>query len=134
VLTQWLALLRSEGVAFYALQYGDIASELEALRKQSGVNVMHPGGAIDDIEELAAIISTLDLVISIDNTVAHLAGALGKPVWTLLPGSPEWRYPRHGDSMPWYPSMRLFRRACGEGWEPVLARVTQELAGVERKG
>ena len=128
VLSQWLHLLRSEGAAFYALQYGDIAGELEELRVQSGVSVTHIGGAADDIDELAAIISALDLVISIDNTVAHLAGALGKPVWTLLSCSPEWRYPRQGDVMPWYPSLRPYRRGYGEGWEPVFERVTKDLA------
>jgi tetratricopeptide (TPR) repeat protein len=131
-LSQWLPLLRSADVAFYALQYGDIAGELEELRVQSGINVGHLGGAVENIDELAAIIGALDLVISIDNTVAHVAGALGKPVWTLLPGSPEWRYPRHGDVMPWYPSMRLYRCIRGGGWEPVFAQVTHDLAGLRR--
>lgn len=129
-LPQWLPLLRTEGAAFYALQYGDITAELAEMRVQSGVTVTDLGNAVDDLDELAAIISALDLVISVDNTVAHLAGALGKPVWTLLPCSPEWRYPRHGDAMPWYPSMRLFHRARDEGWEPVMDRVTRKLAGV----
>ena len=133
-LSQWQPMLRGAGAAFYALQYGDIGAELDALHDQSGVNVYRLGSAVDDMDELAAIICELDLVISIDNTVAHLAGALGKPVWTLLPCSPEWRYPRGGDDMPWYPSMRLFRRDRGEGWEPVFARVARELAGVPRVG
>jgi ADP-heptose:LPS heptosyltransferase len=71
------------------------------------------------------VLSALDLVITVDNTVSHLAGALGIPVWTLLPSSPEWRYPRSGETMPWYPSMRLFRRAPGENWEPVMTRVLE---------
>jgi Tfp pilus assembly protein PilF len=132
-LPQWLPLLRSEGATFCALQYGNIAAELEELRVQSGVTVAHLGNAVDDLDELAAIISALDLVISVDNTVAHLAGALGKPAWTLLPCSPEWRYPLHGDVMPWYPSMRLFHRARGENWEPLIDRVAGELASAARE-
>ena len=127
-LPQWLPLLRRQGAVFYALQYGDIARELADLRVQGGVTVMELGDAVHDLDKLAAIISALDLVVSVDNTIAHLAGALGKPVWTLLPESPEWRYPRRGAAMPWYSSMRLFHRGCGEGWEPVIERVTMELA------
>ena len=128
----WAPLLRTDPVAFYALQYGDISPELEALRLQSGVAVAYPGSAIHDLDELAALISALDLVISIDSTTSHLAGALGKPVWTLLPCSPEWRYPRSGESMLWYPSMRLFHRTLGEGWEPILGRVAVELSNSVR--
>ena len=129
-LPQWLPLLRQQGAMFYALQYGDIAREVEEVRVAGGVLVMQLGDAVHDLDELAAIISALDLVVSVDNTVAHLAGALGKTVWALLPASPEWRYPRRGAAMPWYPSMRLFHRGCGEGWEPVIDRVTIELADI----
>jgi tetratricopeptide (TPR) repeat protein len=131
-LPQWQPLLRSAGATFYALQYGDIAAELDALRVGHGVNLERLGDATDDLDELAAIISSLDLVISVDNTVAHLAGALGKPVWTLLACSPEWRYPRYGSAMPWYPAMRLYHRARGGSWEDVMARVAGDLAGVTR--
>ena len=123
----WTPLLRSQGAAYYALQYGDVAAELEDLRTESGITVNQLGTAVDDLDELAAIIDALDLIISIDNTVAHLAGALGKEVWTLLPESPEWRYPRSGAAMPWYPSMRLIHRMPGEDWEPVIGRVALEL-------
>jgi tetratricopeptide (TPR) repeat protein len=126
-LPQWAPLLRNQRVAFYALQYGDIAAELAALRGAAGATVKHLGKAIDDLDELAALIGALDLVISVDNTVAHLAGALGRPVWTLLPESPEWRYPRSGADMPWYPSMQLIRRMPGEDWESVIGRVAAAL-------
>ena len=127
-LPQWLPSLSVPGIAFHALQYGDIAGELEEVRRLGGASIGEFGDAIQDLDELAAIISSLDLVLSIDNTVAHLAGALGTTVWTLLPESPEWRYPRRGSAMPWYPSMRLFHRGVGEGWEPVIERVAAELA------
>lgn len=133
-LPQWLPILHSAGATFCALQYGDIAAELEDLRVQSGQTVTQLGAAVNDPDELAAIIGALDLVISIDNSVAHVAGALGQTVWTLLPDSPEWRYPRRGTAMPWYPSMRLFRRAGGETWAPVIERVAAELAGFAARG
>lgn len=129
-LPQWLPLLSSSCATFCALQYGDISAELEGLRAQSGKTVAHLGAAVNDLDELAAIIGALDLVITIDNTIAHVAGALGQTVWTLLPECPEWRYPRHGAAMPWYPSMRLFHRAVAESWEPVIGRVAAELAGL----
>jgi len=67
--------------------------------------------ACSDIDELAAVIAALDLTITVANTLAHLGGALGKPTWVLLSPTPEWRYPRAGPRMPWYPSLRLYRRA-----------------------
>ena len=128
-LPQWASVLRHKDVAFYALQYGDIAAELEDLHVRSDAIVKCLDSAVDDLDELAAIIGALDLVISVDNTVSHLAGALGQPVWTLLPDSPEWRYPRSGNAMPWYPSMRLVHRRPGESWEPAIERVAIALAG-----
>ncbi len=129
-LALWTLVLRAQGAEFVALQYGDIDAELAAANVESAVGITHLGKAIDSIDELAAIIGALDLVISVDNTVAHLAGALGKTVWTLLPRSPEWRYPRSGEAMPWYPSMRLIHRAQYETWDAVLARVARELADI----
>ena len=124
----WAPLVGNDRAAFYALQYGDIAAELADFRGGSGASVMHLGSAVDDLDELAAIIGALDLVISVDNTVAHLAGALGKPVWSLLSCSPEWRYPRSGEAMPWYPSMRLFHRAPAEARQRIIERVAGQLA------
>ncbi len=123
----WLPLLRQRDVAFYVLQYGDIAAELAELSARFGISIQYPGNAIDDLDELAAIIGALDLVISVDNTVAHLAGALGQAVWTLLPFSPEWRYPRRGETMPWYPSARLFRQWHPRDWATVIDNVALEL-------
>lgn len=119
----WLALLAQPGVDFVSLQYGDIASEIAQVRDQHGVMVRSFGDDIADINELAAAITALDLVISVDTTVVHLAGALGHPVWVLLPSAPEWRYPRSGATMPWYPSARLFRQAKPREWAPVISSV-----------
>jgi len=119
----WLPLLKQREAVFYSLQYGDTKPELAQLRDQHGVSVRHLGEDTDDLDELAAIICALDLVVSVDNTVAHLAGALGQAVWTLLPYSAEWRYPRSGEAMTWYPSARLFRQAQPREWLPVMERV-----------
>ena len=89
---------------------------------------LDPMGDVDDYEDTAAIIDQLDLVISVCTSVAHLAGALGKTVWTLLSAYPDWRWliTRAEDS-PWYPTMRLFRQPVLGDWEPAIAAVRQAL-------
>jgi len=71
--------------------------------------------------------ANLDLVISIDTSIVHLAGALGRPVWALLSASPDWRWLLEGSSCPWYPTMRLFRQAEKGNWIAVLLRIAEEL-------
>ena len=73
---------------------------------------------LTDFAETAALVDTLDLVISVDTSVAHLAGALGRPVWMLLPRVPDWRWLLERDDCPWYPSARLFRQARPETGRP----------------
>jgi hypothetical protein len=81
-----------------------------------------------DFMDTARIVADLDLVISVDTSVAHLAGALGKPVWILLPArATDWRWLRGRDDSPWYPTARLFRQRTPGDWEPVLRRVEQAL-------
>ena len=75
----------------------------------------------------AKIIEDLDLVITVDTSIAHLAGAMGKPVWILLSFAPDWRWGQEGDSSPWYPTARLFRQNYGEAWNDVISRLSQEL-------
>jgi tetratricopeptide (TPR) repeat protein len=84
---------------------------------------------IADFSDTAAFMAELDLIISVDTATAHLAGALGVPVWTLLAFSPDWRWGTSGESTPWYPTMRLFRlQTTTEPWEVVIQRITAELA------
>ena len=126
-LEQWLALLTQPGMDFVSLQYGDTASDLARLRGGYGMAIDDFSIELADLDELAAAIGALDLVISVDNTVAHLAGALGQSVWILLTSSPEWRYLRQGAQMPWYPSARLFRQPQPRAWQPVLEQVADAL-------
>ena len=83
---------------------------------------------LTDYAETAALIANLDLVVTVDTSVAHLAGALGKPVWILLPHAPDWRWQLGRDDSPWYRSARLFRQATAGDWFGPLNRVAAELA------
>ncbi len=84
--------------------------------------------AIEDFDDTAAILSAVDLVITSDTSVAHLAGALGKPVWVLLQHVADWRWLRERGDNPWYPTARLFRQPKIDDWESVIGRVKDELA------
>jgi ADP-heptose:LPS heptosyltransferase len=75
------------------------------------------------------VIDGLDLIITVDTAVAHLAGALAKPVWTLLPEVPDWRWGLTDPTTPWYPSMRLFRQDRRGDWAGVMGRVSEALLG-----
>jgi hypothetical protein len=84
-------------------------------------------GGSNDVWQLARGMQALDLVITVDSMPAHLAGALGVPVWTLLHVEPDWRWMDGREDCPWYPTMRLFRQQRAGEWEPVIARVVREL-------
>ncbi len=81
------------------------------------------GDELTDFADTAAVISNLDLVVSVDTAVLHLAGAMGKEVWGLLPFDPDWRWLRERDDSPWYTTMRLFRQSEAGDWADVLGRV-----------
>jgi tetratricopeptide (TPR) repeat protein len=127
-LEQWLPILATPGVRFVSLQYtADAGAAVTALHQQHGIRIEHWAEAIDDYEETAAITCALDLVISVCTAVIHLGGALGRPVWVMAPYSPEWRYGFSGDTMPWYPSVRIFRQPAFGVWDPVTTSVAAEL-------
>jgi len=121
-----------EGVDFYSIQWGPRAAELEPHLKQSNVHSMTD--KLTDFAETAAIIDQVDLVISIDTSVAHLAGALGKPVWTILPFGGEWRWLFRREDTPWYPNMRLFRQRILGDWRPVFLRIRAALTQMAKTG
>lgn len=117
-------LLNIPNIQFFSLQKGRFTQEIKMVSPE---NVIDLDPHLDDFADTAAAIEALDLVISIDTAVAHLAGALGKPVWTLIPFPGEWRWLQRREDSPWYPTMRLFRQIKPEDWESVIARVAQEL-------
>ena len=102
------------------------ASE-QAENPPEGMQLINLDKEICDFSDTAAVIENLDLVISVDTAVAHLAGALGKPVWTLLPYISPWRWMINRDNSPWYPTMRLFRQPAHGDWESVIVKVKDEL-------
>ena len=110
---------------FVSLQK-DIRPEDAAVLKERTA-ILDFGNAIVDFSDTAALISQLDLVISVDTSVAHLAGALGKPVWILLTYFPDWRWLLGRDDSPWYPTARLFRQDKSRTWDGVIARANQAL-------
>ncbi|MBI4863418.1 MAG: tetratricopeptide repeat protein, partial [Candidatus Riflebacteria bacterium] len=113
------------GTAFFSLQKGAAAREL--LTAPAGVPFVDLGPELADFADTAAAIHHRDLVISVDTAVAHLAGAMARPVWTLLPFVPDWRWLLDREDSPWYPTMRLFRQPAAGDWPTVLERVRRQL-------
>jgi ADP-heptose:LPS heptosyltransferase len=120
-------LLSLAGIEFLSLQKDLRDGDRDILR--SNPHVMHLGDAMEDFSDTAAVISLVDLVITSDTSVAHLAGALGKPVWVLLQYVADWRWLLDRSDSPWYPTARLFRQPEIDDWESVIRRVKDELAG-----
>lgn len=119
-------LLEIEGAEFYSLQKG--SDELSSQKASAPRRIFDLGPQLTDFSATAAAIEQLDLVITIDTAVAHLAGALGKPVWVLLSFAPDWRWLLDRDDSPWYPTLRLFRQTTPGRWDEVIRRVSQELS------
>jgi ADP-heptose:LPS heptosyltransferase len=90
---------------------------------QGRSDLLHFGDELKSFSDTAALISNLDLIVSVDTSVAHLAGALAKPAWVLLPFIPDWRWLLDRDDSPWYPTARLFRQDETRQWDNVIARV-----------
>ena len=108
-------------VAFYSLQTGPAAGDIAAHGCEAFVTDI--AARINDFANTAAVIGQLDLVISVDTAVAHLAGALGKPVWVVVPHPGDWRWMMGRDDSPWYPTMRLFRQPAAGDWDAVIGEV-----------
>lgn len=114
------------GVEFYSLQKGDAASQ--AKNPPDRMRLTDWTDELSDFADTAALITNLDLVIAVDTAVAHLTGALGKPVWLLAPRVGDWRWPADRDDSAWYPTLRLFRQCATGQWDEVIARVARALA------
>jgi hypothetical protein len=119
------------GVCWYSLQVGPPAAEI-GLAPQGVIEDLSP--FLTDFAETAAAICQLDLVISVETAVAHLAGALGRPVWVPLTVIPAWRWMLGRDDSPWYPTMRLFRQRTPGDWSPVVEALAERLTGRVKAG
>lgn len=125
--THFLDLTSQPGARFISLQQGPRLQEMAA--SACPALVADLGTRLEDFADTAAAIEALDLVITVDTAVAHLAGALGKPTWVLLPFAPDWRWMTQREDSPWYPSLRLFRQPAPGDWDSVFTQVKTALAG-----
>ena len=123
-----LASIFDAGATFVVAQK-DIRPEDAAIIAARG-DILDFGDALNDFTDTAAMMANLDLVIAVDTSVAHLAGALGRPLWVLLPHTPDWRWLVDRDDSPWYPSARLFRQDATRDWTTVVARARDALAAL----
>ena len=114
-------LLGEQGIHWVSLQYDTRPEEIDAIRAQQGCSLHHWQEAIDDYDETAALVSSLDLVISVATSVVHLAGALGQTVWVLVNAVPRWCYMHSGVRLPWYASAQVFRQPKLGDWETPVA-------------
>jgi hypothetical protein len=121
---RWRPVLETRGVRWYSLQTDDRANESSQL---STVAMRDLSAQLTDFTETAAVIANLDLVITTDTSVAHLAGALGRPVWIAIKHVPDWRWLVEREDSPWYPSARLFRQRRAGDWDEVFHRIAAEL-------
>jgi tetratricopeptide (TPR) repeat protein len=129
MLEQWAKIFSLSGFHYINLQYGDCKEELKEVKEKLGITIhdWEDADPLKDLDDFAAQIAALDLIISVDNSTVHMAGSLGKPVWVLLPFVPDWRWMLNRDDSPWYPNMRLFRQPSPGDWESVIARIVKEL-------
>jgi tetratricopeptide (TPR) repeat protein len=124
-LAQLCALTEIPGATFYSLQKGPAAKDL--LDMPIDMNLIDLSGYLNDFADTAAALANLDLLVTVDTAVAHLAGAIGKPVWILLTHNPDWRWLLDREDSPWYPTARLIRQSVAGDWSPVIDRVHSEL-------
>ncbi|MEO6434959.1 MAG: tetratricopeptide repeat protein [Tepidisphaeraceae bacterium] len=125
-LADFAPLAAVAGVTFYSLQKGPPAAQ--ASEAPAGMRIVSLGDDLRDFADTAALLQCLDLLISVDTSVVHLAGALARPVWTLLARGPDWRWMLDRSDSPWYPTMRLFRQPRLRDWPAVMSAVANDLA------
>jgi Flp pilus assembly protein TadD len=135
-LDQWGPILKVSGARFMNLQYGECSGQLQAAYDSFGVRILEDKriNPLKDLESFADQVAAMDLVISVDNSTVHFAGALGVEVWTMLPNVPDWRWGLEGERTRWYLTMRLFRQQERGKWEPVISKVAEELVLLVKSG
>ena len=129
-LETFLSLLQIPGIRWISLQKGTAAGQIRAIQQilPQDCTLLDGSSQDRDFADTAALISNLDLVITTDTAVAHLAGALGKPLWILLPWQSDWRWMQSRATTPWYPKARLFRQSSPNNWAELIRRVAGQLA------
>ncbi len=124
-LVDFAPLGSAPGVRFFSLQKGDAVAQTDL--PPDGLAIESLDSELDDFADTAAAVANLDLVISVDTAVVHLAGAMGRPVWTLLPQVADWRWLIKREDSPWYPTMRLVRQQSVRGWPELMASLATDL-------
>jgi hypothetical protein len=124
-LTELGPIAELEGIALVSLQKGRGQAAIAAYFGRAPL--LNAGAMVADFCDTMAAIETLDLVLTVDTAVAHLAGAMRKPVWIMLPYAPDWRWLLDRDDSPWYPTARLFRQPRAGDWRSVVRRVADGL-------
>jgi tetratricopeptide (TPR) repeat protein len=117
-------LFEGSSASFISIQRDVRGDDAQTL---AGSRITHVGDQLEDFADTAAVLALCDLVITVDTAAAHLAGAMGRPVFVLVPFAPDWRWTLSGEATPWYPSARLFRQTKPDDWDDVIARVGAEL-------
>jgi hypothetical protein len=121
--------LAVSGSKLYSLQKEIPAEDQKVLQESD--RIVHFGS---DFADTAALVSLMDVVISVDSAIAHLAGALGRPVWIMLPFAPDWRWLLDRDDSPWYPTAKLYRQPRIGDWDSVIGKLRESLAELVRSG
>jgi hypothetical protein len=123
------------GVQLYALQKGQPSAQVAYSSREPGcANLIDLGPLLEDFADTATLVAALDLVIMTDSSTAHLAGALGRPVWMLLNHVSYWLWGKDAQTTPWYPSMRLFRAPRANAWDVPLDHAAAALMQLTSKG
>lgn len=129
LLTNFLPLANVSGVALLALQKGPKTEQAGGWYGRAPL--INIGAEIEDYDDTMAILDNIDLLVTVDTSVAHLAGAMGRPVWIMLPRAPDWRWLLDRSDTPWYPTVRLFRQQTVRRWDDVARAIAGELAKYE---
>jgi tetratricopeptide (TPR) repeat protein len=124
-------LAEISGIEFYSLQKGEAARQ--ASNQTEGLQLIDYTAELNDFADTAALIANLDLIIAVDTAVAHLAGAMGKPAWVLVPYAPDWRWLLEREDSPWYPTVHLFRQPRIGNWQTPISEIARRLSELSRR-
>ena len=133
-LAQWADLFSQKDCIFINLQYGNVKKEIDEFNNQTGISIYQDKeiDSLENLDDFAAQVAAVDLVLSVSNTTVHMAGALGKPVWTLIRYVPNYKWMIDRSDSPWYPSMILFRQKAPGDWDSVFQQIVSKLEKLVR--